>query len=65
MSGGKANQMFKERKDILEETNQWLLGLELKITNNHNELMEPISNVENTAREVLSLQDSNDIRKNG
>ena len=65
MSGGKANQIFKELKDILEETNQWLLGLELKITNSHNELMEPISNVENTAREVLSLQDSNDIRKNG
>ena len=64
MSGGKANQMFKELKDILEETNQWILGLELKITNNHNELMEPISKVENTAREVLSLQDSNDIRKN-
>ena len=65
MSGGKANQMFKELKDILEETNQWILGLELKITNNHNELMEPISNVENTAREALSIQDSNDIRKNG
>ena len=65
MSGGKANQMFKELKDILEETNQRLLGLELKIKNSHNELMEPISNVENTAREVLSLQDSNDIRKNG
>ena len=64
MSGGKANQMFKELKDILEETNQWILGLELKITNNHNELMEPIPKVENTAREVLSLQDSNDIRKN-
>ena len=26
--------------------------------------MEPIPKVENTAREVLSLQDSNDIRKN-
>ena len=40
MSGGKANQQFKELKDILEETSQRILGLELKIKNNHNELME-------------------------
>ena len=36
MSDGKANQQFKELKDILEETNQRILGLELKITNIHN-----------------------------
>ena len=46
MSGGKANQQFKELKDIPQETNQRILGLELKITNNHNELMERISKVE-------------------
>ena len=50
MSGGKANQQLKELKGILEETNQRILGLELKITNNHNELMEGISKVEDTAR---------------
>ena len=50
MSGGKANQQLKELKGILEETNQRILGLELKITNSHNELMEGISKVEDTAR---------------
>ena len=49
MSAGKANQQLKELKDILEETNQRILGLELKITNNHNELMEGIFKVEDTA----------------
>ena len=34
MSSGKANQQFKELKDILQETNQRILGLELKLTNN-------------------------------
>ena len=55
MSGGKANQQFKELKDILEETNQRILDLELKITENHNELMERISKVEDTARKILYL----------
>ena len=65
MSGGKANQQFKELKDILEETNQRILGLELKITNNHNELIEQISKVEDTARKALDigLQNANDIKK--
>ena len=65
MSGGKANQQFKELKDILEETNQRILGLELKITNNHNELIERISKVEDTARKALDigLQNANDIKK--
>ena len=67
MSGGKANQQFKELKDILEETNQRILGLELKITNNHNELMERISKVEDTASKALNigLQNANDIKKMG
>ena len=55
MSGGKANQQFKELKDILEETNQRILGLELKITNNHNEMMEQIPKVEDTAGKGLSI----------
>ena len=65
MSGGKANQQFKELKDILEETNQKILGLELEITNNHNELIERISKVEDTVRKALDigLQNSNDIKK--
>ena len=65
MSGGKANQQFKELKDILEETNQRILGLELKITNNHNEVIERISKVEDTARKALDigLQNANDIKK--
>ena len=65
MSGGKANQQFKELKDILEETNQRILGLELKITNNHNELIERMSKVEDTARKALDigLQNANDIKK--
>ena len=65
MSGGKANQQFKELKDILEETNQRILGLELKTTNNHNELIERISKVEDTARKALDigLQNANDIKK--
>ena len=65
MSGGKANQQFKELKDILEETNQRILGLELKITNNHNEVIERISKVEDTARKALNigLQNANDTKK--
>ena len=56
MSDGKANQQFKELKDILEETNQRILGLELKITNIHNELMERISKVlEDTAGKALVI----------
>ena len=63
MSGGKASQQFKELKDILEETNQRILDLELKVTNNHNELMEPISKVEDTVGKALDidLQNANDI----
>ena len=63
MSGGKANQQFKELKDILEETNQRILDLELKTTNNHNELIERISKVEDTARKALDigLQNANHI----
>ena len=65
MSDGKANQQFKELQEILEETNQRMLGLELKITDNHNELMERISKVEDTARKALDigLQNVNDIKK--
>ena len=65
MSGGKANQQFKELKDILEETNQKILGLELETTNNHNELIEQISKVEDTARKALDigLQNANYIKK--
>ena len=65
MSDGKANQQFKELQEILEETNQKMLGLELKITDNHNELMERISKVEDTARKALDigLQNVNDIKK--
>ena len=65
MSGGKANQQFKELKDILEETNQRILGLELKIIGNHHKLMEQISKVEDTARKTLDigLQNANDIKK--
>ena len=66
MSDGKANQQFKELKDILEETNQRILGLELKITNIHNELMERISKVlEDTARKalVIGFQNAIDIKK--
>ena len=65
MSGGKANQQFEELKDILEETNQRIWGLELKITNNHNELIGQISKVEDTARKALNigLQNANDIKK--
>ena len=64
---GKANQQFKELKDILEETNRRIFGLELKITDNHNELMEQISRVEDTAKKALDtgLQNTNDIKKNG
>ena len=41
------------------------MGLELKITNNHNELIEQISKVEDTARKALDigLQNANDIKK--
>ena len=41
------------------------MGLELKITNNHNEVIERISKVEDTARKVLNigLQNANDIKK--
>ena len=66
MSDGKANQQFKELKDILEETNQRILGLELKITNIHNELMERISKVlEDTAGKalVIGFQNAIDIKK--
>ena len=65
MPGGRANQQFKELKGILEETNQRILDLELKITNNHNELMEQISKVEDTARRALDigLQNTDYIKK--
>ena len=45
--------------------NKSRLGLELEITNNHNELMERISKVEDTVRKALDigLQNSNDIKK--
>ena len=65
MSGAKANQQFKELKDILEGANQGILDMELKITNNHNELMEGISKVEDTAEKTLDicLQNANNIKK--
>ena len=60
---GKADQQFQELKDILEETNQRILGLELKITDNHNELMKQISKIDDIAKKALdtSLQNANDI----
>ena len=65
MSGAKANQQFKELKDILEGANQGILDMELKITNNHNEMMEGISKVEDTAEKTLDicLQNANNIKK--
>ena len=65
ISGGKANQKFEELKEILEETNQRILSLEVKITDNHNELMEGISKVKDTARKALDigLQNVDDIKK--
>ena len=65
MSGAKANQQFKELKDILEGANQGILDMELKITNNHNEMMEGISKVEDTAEKPLDicLQNANNIKK--
>ena len=41
------------------------MGLELKITNNHNEVIERISKVEDTARKALNigLQNANDTKK--
>ena len=53
MSAGKANKQFKELKAILEETNQRILDLELKITNNHNELIKWISKVEDIAQKAF------------
>ena len=53
MSAGKANKQFKELKVILEETNQRILDLELKITNNHNELIKWISKVEDIAQKAF------------
>lgn len=53
MSAGKANKQFKEMKAILKETNQRILDLELKITNNHNELMKWISKVEDIAQKAF------------
>ena len=50
MSGEKANQQFKELNNILKETNQKILGLELKITDNNNELMEQTSKAQDTAK---------------
>ena len=65
MSGGKTNQQFKELKGILEETNQRILDLELKIRNNDNELMEQISKLENIAQKTLhvGLQNANELKK--
>ena len=65
MSGAKANQQFKELKDILEGANQGILDMKLEITNNHNELMEGISKVEDTAEKTLDigLQNANNIKK--
>ena len=53
MSAGKANKQFKEMKAILKETNQRILDLELKITNNHNELIKWISKVEDIAQKAF------------
>ena len=41
------------------------MGLELKITNNHNEVIERISKVEDTTRKALNigLQNANDTKK--
>ena len=38
---------------MLEETKQRILDLELKITNNHNELMKWISKVEDIAQKAF------------
>ena len=53
MPAGKANKEFKELKAMLEETKQRILDLELKITNNHNELMKWISKVEDIAQKAF------------
>ena len=53
MPAGKANKQFKELKAILEETKQRILDLELKITNNHNELIKWISKVEDIAQKAF------------
>ena len=65
MSGGKASQQFKELKEILKETKQGILVLKLKIKNNHNELMERISKVEDTAwkASVFSFKMSMTLQK--
>ena len=65
MPGEKANQQFKKMKDILKETKQRILGLKLKITSSHKELMERISKVEDTARKALDigLQNANGLKK--
>ena len=60
-----ASQQFKELKDLLEENNKKISTLEEKIMKNHNELMEWVTQVEESTKKALDIAIKNeaDIRK--
>ena len=53
-------QQFKELKDLLMQMNEKILGLEMKITDNHKELLERINRVEEKSSEALVLAQKNE-----
>ena len=59
------SQQFKELKDLLEENNKKISTLEEKIMKNHNELMERVTQVEESTKKALDIAIKNevDIRK--
>ena len=56
------NQQLKDLKDLLEETNGKITALDERITHNHNELMEKITIVEQTANQALQTAIKNEER---
>ena len=59
------SQQFKELKDLLEENNKKISTLEEKIMKNHNELMERVTQVEESTKKALDIAIKNEanIRK--
>ena len=55
-----ASQQFKDLKDLLDENNKKISILEEKITKNHDELMEQVTQVEESMKKALDIAIKNE-----
>ena len=55
-----ASQQFKDLKDLLDENNKKISILEEKVTKNHDELMEQVTQVEESTKKALDIAIKNE-----